>query len=572
MPWNLRTEGPAAMLLAVPFVAWSGGPHRETASTRPPSNRRQATRISTLVVFGLCLAACSGNDTTSEEPVTTVVPSNIEPDADTADDGAAPAPSTSEDSTGNAPTERSVTTGPVVSSTALANASDAVDDPPAGATQAAVRRCGTGPTLAPTTIKVWHSFGGDAVPFFEQEVARFEAEFPLIDIELEVPTEGWPGGVRALGALDVADRPDVLLGSEQTARLQVDSQAFVPIDECTAGTTPDQFTDLLPAVDAAWRLDGRLWAAPYNASTPLLMYDAKLWRDAGLDPDDPPRTLEQLDAAIRSVRDNTLAETGVVLYDRSASWLVTVPAAQSGEVLVEPANGRDGLDIDEVTLDQPHHIETLVRFRRLFEEGYVLAIGLNESGQEDLPPLVAPNELSGMTFHTSAALGDIYRLAEAGRIPPVEVTAAPFPGGGEGAPVGGGAFWIVDRGDLARSEASWAFVDWITQPDRVASLAAYTGYVPTTERAAATGTIAQAWTSYPAMRVGYDQVRATAAEPGSAGIQIGPQIDVGRVIEVAAIESIVTGVDPAEELRAAEDEIGRLLDEYEAIFAGSGGG
>lgn len=430
-------------------------------------------------------------------------------------------------------------------------------------------RCGTTTSFADAVdLTVWHSLGGDAAAWFDEMVVEFEREHPAIHIGLERPDGGWPAGVALLGGMPVDDRPDVVLASELTTRLQADSDAFVPIEECTGSETPEQFTDLHPVIDATYRVDDVLWAAPYNASTPVLVYDGNLWRRAGLDPDEPPSTIDDLEVVIRRLRDSGEAATGITLYDRSAMWLVTVPASQAGDLLVEPANGRAGLSIDGVALVTTRAVDTLERFRRLRREGYVNWVGLNQSDSDDLVTLVSPTELSGMTLHTSASLGDIYRLQEDDGLKDVDVRAAPFPGPGVGAPVGGGAWWLLDRGDPVRIDASWVFVDWITQPERVAELAAYTGYVPTTSRAADHPVMVEAWTDRPAYRAGYDQIVSTSGSAASASLQVGPQVDVWRALEIAAATTIDTDRDPTDALTEAEAIVRSYLDAYAEVHGG----
>ncbi len=76
------------------------------------------------------------------------------------------------------------------------------------------------------------------------------------------------------------------MGANASARLQHDSGLFVPPSECTDGADPNALADLLPVIEPTYTVDGTLVAASYNVSTAVMMYDRKLWREAGLDPDD----------------------------------------------------------------------------------------------------------------------------------------------------------------------------------------------------------------------------------------------------------------------------------------------
>ena len=257
----------------------------------------------------------------------------------------------------------------------------------------------------------------------------------------------------------------------------------------------------------------------------------------------------------------------MVLYDRAASWLVEQSAAQDGRLLVDPANGREGTAVTAVEFATPEAIANVERFRVLNREGYILWAGINQSGRDDLLQLVNPDAPSGLTLHTSASIGDVVRAVESGLIGAgVEVGAAPLPGNTPGGLAGGGAWWLLDHDDPARVGAAWTLVDWLIQPDRLAEMAAFTGYVPTTERAAASDVTTASWEAIPALRVGYEQLAAMPDTDAAAGMQVGPMVEVQRALEVAASVAIEADQDPAEQLRLAEGTALTALGAYDAIY------
>lgn len=62
-------------------------------------------------------------------------------------------------------------------------------------------------------------------------------------------------------------------------------EEIVPADELAA-----HFEGLFPRGLELGRLDGKTYALAYVFSTPVLFYNADLFREAGLDPDQAPRT------------------------------------------------------------------------------------------------------------------------------------------------------------------------------------------------------------------------------------------------------------------------------------------
>src|SRR5690606_16725612 len=76
-------------------------------------------------------------------------------------------------------------------------------------------------------------------------------------------------------------------------RFMVDSKQIVPMYKFIE---LDKFStdDIEPNIANYYQLDGKLWSMPFNSSTPLLYINADAFRKAGLDPNKPPRTLDEI--------------------------------------------------------------------------------------------------------------------------------------------------------------------------------------------------------------------------------------------------------------------------------------
>lgn len=136
-----------------------------------------------------------------------------------------------------------------------------------------------------------------------------------------------------------------------------------------------------------------------------------------------------------------------------------------------------------------------------------------------------------MTIHTSGALGDVIGLLEAGQFPGVELGVGPLPSAGTGALIGGNSLWLVDQETAAMSRA-WSFVEWASDAERLARLAATTGYVPATHQAAAHELTRASWDRYPQLRVAYDQVVRSPVTAATAGTVLGPVADRDEALYV----------------------------------------
>lgn len=519
----------------MPHHSWAGTPrdHR-LASSRLPRRASVA-----LLVGWLVATACSGDDDSSTDAAAEQVDRSAPAGSTTAplDDAALQAAETADTST--SATEPPPTTAP---------------PPP---------RCGDDvDPSGPVELLVWHGLTSKtAEVYLPDAVSRFEAEHPGITVELVKGDVDYPSGLPSF--VDPAvPTPDVMFGSNLTVRSQADSGLFIPVEACTGGEPPPQFDGLLPAVDRTYRVDGTLWAAPYNISVPVLIYDGNLWRGAGVDPDQPPLTIDDLLETAETLHDRGAAQSGLTLYNGSALWLITETAAKEGRLLVEPNNGHDVDTIDVAKIATSDTIELLDRLRELKARG-VIAWTRENFNNEDLALLAARVQGTAMTLHTSAALGEIYQLVEAGALAEQELRVGPMPGPGPGAIPGGGSWWLPDGDDPDRVAAAWKFIDWMTQPERIAELAAFSGYVPTTPAAVQHPITLESWEQRPQLRVAYDQLAATPGTPAAVGIQVGPRVEFMQAIEIGTAYVIDVGNDPQSELESAIVKAMQSVEVYE---------
>ena len=189
------------------------------------------------------------------------------------------------------------------------------------------------------TIVVWEVLGGVAVgESFARLVDQFHAEQTSIRIERRNFEGGSEEMLETLAATDPAEWPDIVIAQPQALRRLIDSGRIVPPSVC--GDVEQTMGPMLPVVRGAFSFDDQLRAVPFGISTPILLFDAAEFRAAGLDPASPPRTLEDLASASRQIVDSQASPYGLVVYDWFGNFLINQGAAQRGDVVVQPDNGR----------------------------------------------------------------------------------------------------------------------------------------------------------------------------------------------------------------------------------------
>ena len=205
----------------------------------------------------------------------------------------------------------------------------------------------------PVTVEFWHSNSGLLGEAMTELVAHFNAtvgtEKAIVVQEIyqgkaaDVATK-LRAGLQANRAQDLPD----LAQLDATGVMDVrDSSMMVPV-QTLVESDPDFSLDVLqPGTVLSMTYKGKLIGMPFNASTILLYYNKDAFREAGLDPERPPRTLAELaDYAGKLVTYASDGKTvvqygfaGVPTTYELVSWI----GQQHGvSYLTDKSNGHDG--------------------------------------------------------------------------------------------------------------------------------------------------------------------------------------------------------------------------------------
>jgi len=400
-------------------------------------------------------------------------------------------------------------------------------------------------------VVLWHPLANNPERVLSEHVSAFNAGQSTITLT-SVQKGNYDILLADLAAAAPDDRPDIIVGAEGSVLNLAREDLTIPPGACVGD---DAFADLMPIVAATYSVADALVAVPYNVSTPVLIFNAALVREAGLDPAAPPADLAELRAASDQVRESGAAAHGLIVYDQYGAWFIRQFAAQRGDVLAEPDNGRAGAGVEGWNLTTDEIVRDLEWLRDGIVDGSFLWIGGNPSSYDDLLPLTTESAEAVYTIHTSASIGDLIAILEGGAFPGSEIGVGPLPGGG--GLVGGGALWIMDHDDPVQARAAWEAIEFLTAPAQSAQLAAATGYVPPRAATLDEPELIEAWADHPQLQVGFDQLAAMDRSPASAGL---------LVIASRTLDLEVNGL--MGQLLFDDVDVRTFVEELEATFAG----
>ena len=141
------------------------------------------------------------------------------------------------------------------------------------------------------TIRFWQFWD---VAVIEPMIEQFEADHPGIRVEVEQLT--WKSGLEKIqAALASGTQPDLCeLGSTWVPRFSYEG-VLADVTEVY-----EAYADSFLLWDSAmW--NGRVYGLPWVQGSRALFYNRDLFRQAGLDPDDPPETWVELLAAAQAI-------------------------------------------------------------------------------------------------------------------------------------------------------------------------------------------------------------------------------------------------------------------------------
>jgi len=366
-----------------------------------------------------------------------------------------------------------------------------------------------------------------------------------------------------------ADRPAIVQLPEYRAQQMADLNSVVPIGACIQ-TEGYDISPFLPRVLLAFQTGGIQWSMPFNASDPVLFYNRQAFEAAGLDPDKPPVTLDELRQYAEQIVESGASTYGLALdtgVNSGGGWFLEQWLARAGLPYADNQNGRQAR-ATQVLFDTPESVELLTEVQSMVTDGLAVNVGDNASGFDLLLQIADADSPAAMGIATSGALGTALAVLGGGQIAgfgPDDLGIGPMPGPSEtpAALVGGASLYITrDKGDEVTA-AAWDYIKFLVSAESQAQWAAGTGYVPIRADATELDPLSSLYAADPRYRVAFDQLAASADDYSAVGPVLGPLRQI-REVTAGMMAQILGGADVQTALTAAADQANLLIADYNA--------
>ncbi|WP_027521583.1 MULTISPECIES: sn-glycerol-3-phosphate ABC transporter substrate-binding protein UgpB [unclassified Bradyrhizobium] len=414
------------------------------------------------------------------------------------------------------------------------------------------------PARAATDIQLWHAMSGELGRQLEKLTSDFNASQSDYRIVPSYKGNYTETVTAAIFAFRSRGQPAIVQVNEvATATMTAAKGAIYPVfslmQDQNEPFSPDAY---LPAVSGYYTdAAGNLLSFPFNASTPILYYNKTMFRDAGLDPETPPKTWPELGAAAKRLRERGAACGFTTSWP---SWILVENFSAFHDLpLATRANGFAGLDA-ELRINNPllvHHVAELAEWQKdkVFDYG-----GRGQSAEPRFQ-----NGECGIFIGSSGTRADIKANSKF----EVGYGMMPYWPDVKGAPqnsiIGGATLWVLR--DRPRNEYKGVarFFAYLSQPGVQAAWHQNTGYLPIT-RAAFELTRAQGfYERNPGAAISFEQITLHPPTENSKGIRLGSFVLIRGVIE-DELEQAFAGKKGAQAaLDSAVERGNKLLRQFE---------
>jgi sn-glycerol 3-phosphate transport system substrate-binding protein len=366
---------------------------------------------------------------------------------------------------------------------------------PAAATEAAAESAEAAPAegaaAEPVTISFWYAIGGAQGEALQAMIDEFNAtNQDGITVEATFSGDYGETATKVIAALESGDLPNG--GLLPAAPLWTCREENYLIEEYIQGEDGLNVDDYWPVLWDYNTYDSHLCSLPFNNSTMVMFYNKDLMASAGLDPEAPPQTWDELYTQAKAIVDANPGTIGVEVRDEGW-WLKALILQNGGQIMNEDASAP--------AFASEAGYGAMEYWKKLIDDGLMPPAQHGDS--RDL-------FIAGQVGFFMSSTGNIGRVKDGAQFAwstdflPANVD--------RGATVGGAALAMFPA-DKAQEDATWRFLKWLVSPENSARFAAQTGYVPIHKQAAESPEIQALFAAEPAYVAGFEQLAIATQYP-----------------------------------------------------------
>ncbi|MEC0244815.1 ABC transporter substrate-binding protein [Paenibacillus chitinolyticus] len=400
---------------------------------------------------------------------------------------------------------------------------------------------------SPVKITFWHSMSGELGKVTDKLISDFNASQK--DVQVEGIFQGtYDESLNKMKAsMDSKSGPSLIQVYEIGSRYMIDSKAITPVQKFIDADKYD-LSQLEENITQYYTIGGKLNSMPFNTSNPILYYNKDMFKAAGLDPEKPPVTFDEVTKAAQALSKDGKAGASFAIY----GWFMEQFFAKQGAEYVNNGNGRTS-PATESYVNKEAGLKALTWWKSMVDNKIALNLGRKT---DDTKKAFAAGQIA-MMLDSTASLKGIVSTAE-GKF---QVGTAPLPKPADaaegGVVVGGASLYITNNKSEAEQKGAWEFIKFLTSPQSQAYWHVNTGYFPITKKAYDEQIVKDNLVKYPQFKTAVDQLHGSKANTATQGAVMGVFPEARQIVE-GAIEEALNGKKTPQ---AALDEAAKSITE-----------
>ncbi|HEV7418099.1 MAG TPA: ABC transporter substrate-binding protein, partial [Tianweitania sediminis] len=373
-------------------------------------------------------------------------------------------------------------------------------------------------------------------------IAKFEEANPNVKVEpIGAPSNEVLSRVQAdmVAGLDV-DVAQLVFRDLIYAAEELGAQ---PLEDVAGDELAKHAEGFVPAGLALGEVDGKTYGLAYVFSTPVMFINRDLFKQAGLDPDQPPRTWEEVKTAGKAIAEKTgkhgFFPGAYGPTDGTFVYQSIVMSNGGGKV-------RDGNTLTFADKDQADAVAML---RDLMDSGAHARIDVGAH----MDTFQSGN--LGMFLYTSAILNRMESAAQGN----FELGLAPMPSFGEKptAPTNSGSAVFMFSQDPVKQRAAWELMKFLTSDEAYTIITSKIGYLPLRPGIVNDERYLKGWLEQnPKYRANLEQLDRLTPNVAFGGPNYR---QVENMMKDAMTEAVFGSGDPRQVLKAAQEQAQPLM-------------
>lgn len=408
--------------------------------------------------------------------------------------------------------------------------------------------------MSGTEITFWHAMGGVNGEAMEYLVDQFNKEN---EYGIKVVSEYQGSYDDALNKLKSAQLgnmgADLVQVYDIGTRFMIDSDWIIPIQDFM--DKDDYKVNLEENIAAYYTVNNELYSMPFNSSTPILYYNADMFKAAGIDA--APATFNEIEKISDALKTKGGAKEVISLG--IYGWFFEQFLCKQGLNYADNGNGRESAATAVEFDSNGSALQILEAWKKLYDEG--IAPNVGRGGDAGLADFSSGK--AAITLGSTASLKQILEDVN-GKF---EVGTAYFPATGDddkgGVSIGGASLWALDNGDDKKAAATWEFIKFLVSAESQAYWNAQTGYFPVTTDAYNEEIFKNNIAEYPQFQTAIDQLHDSAPQYAGALLSV---FSEARATVETEIENMLNGKQtPEEAVEKMASSINAAIEDYNLV-------